>query len=266
MSKNGYIATAAKYLTAVAVLLLVNNVLTNIGTWVPYAALVANKTYIITLVVTALLMYVAFNGEGVGHKRSLERSGKRAEHILKILLAAAFLFFYTKNKIVAAVYTSSSLGLRYILSAVTVVASYSFVLCAVSFWYLVRDRRNRLLTAVNAAAFAFSLLYEVYKFFYYSAVSYGAMNLSKTMTAVLASNTVLQLMCVLQYTVDIFMFLCVYRHYTQDAERTEHAAQTAPKKYFPVRTAYNNGFFGTDTLEDDWLVRVNDADSEQINE
>lgn len=265
MSKNGYIVTAAKYLTVTAVLLLVNNLLTNIGAWVPYAALVSQKTYIVTLVVAALLMYVAFNGEGVGHKRSLQRSGKRAEHILKLLLVVSFLYFYSKNRIVAAVNLSGAVWLRVMLSALTVVASYSFVLCAVSLWYLIRDRKNAFLTAVNAAAFVISAVYEVYKFFYYASVSFGAIRLGETALRVLGSNTLLQLMCILQYVVDIFMFLCVYKVYTQNIASEEGAVSSAKqKKHFPVRRAYNNNFFGTDTLEDDWLV--NTPESEALNE
>ena len=262
MSKNGYIATAAKYLTVVAVLLLVNNLLTNIGAWVPYAALISEKTYIVTLVVTALLMYVAFNGEGVGHKRSLQRSGKCAARVLKLLLAVSFLYFYSKNRIVAAVSLSGAVWLRVLLSALTAVASYSFVLCAVSLWYLLRDRKNAFLTVVNAAAFVISAIYEVYKFFFYAAVSFGAIRLGETALRVLGSNTLLQLMCILQYIVDIFMFLCVYKVYTQNTALQEGAALSAkPKKYFPVRQAYNNDFFGTDTLEDDWLVNTPETET-----
>lgn len=265
MSKNGYIATAAKYLTVTAVLLLVNNLLTNIGAWVPFAALISKKTYIVTLVIAALIMYVAFNGEGIGYKRCLQRSGKRAERVLKLLVAVSFVYFYSKNIIVAAVIANGAAWLKIMLSALDVVASYSFVLCAVSLWYLIRDRKNSFLTVVNAAAFVFSAIYEIYKFIYFGAVTYKIIILSETALRVLGSNAVLQIMCILQYIIDIIMFVCVFREYakkTTDAESVRNSLM--PKKQFPVRAAYNNELFGTDTLEDDWLI--NTAETETSNE
>ncbi len=261
MGKNGYIATAAKYLTVTAVLLLVNNLLTNIGAWVPFAALISKKTYIVTLVIAALIMYVAFNGEGIGHKRCLQRSGKRAERVLKLLVAVSFVYFYSKNIIVGAVIANGAAWLKIMLSALDVVASYSFVLCAVSLWYLIRDRKNRLLTIVNATAFAFSAIYEIYKFFYFATVTYKIITPGENALRVLGSNTVLQLMCVMQYIIDIFMFVCVFREYAKtptDAESIRDSSK--PKKQFPVRAAYNDEFFGTDTLEDDWLINTVETD------
>lgn len=248
MEKNGYISTASKYFAVSSVILLVSNILTLLGAWVPYADTLAKKTSGILLIVITVMMYVAFNGEGVGYRRSLQRRAKKITGLFKLLIVFNIAFYYAKNKAVESVALSGEVNKKLLLSLVTAAMSFSFVLMLVALRNLVRDKNNKPLLLVDASAFSVSVVYFVFKLIRYS-VSYGAFSVGGAFGAVLVSQTVMELICILQYVADIFMFIATARMYRTTASQVD-----SPTSAFPTRNAYNTDLVGTDTLEDDWLL------------
>jgi len=259
MAKSTYFGNSAKLLSVVAALLFAANGFSALGSFFGKESLQSLGTSLSSLVlyVGLILCYVAFNGEGVGHKRYRDRKRKKITGVLKLNLFFCFILNYLKGSLD---YTAMSLDggkgivARFLMSLVSTVGSYGFLMCAVSFWYIFRDSHKKELLPLEFSAFFFGLLYNLYKLFNYAVGKYQITALGDLFTELFSNNNVLKILCLLQLFFDILMFIQVFLYYKKLGDEEQAVLDNNVKELPRARNVYKDEGYGIDTLEDDFLL------------
>lgn len=258
MAKSSYFSNSAKLLAVVTAVLFTANFMTAAGSfWGSSTAQSMGKSLSsLALYVGLVLCFVAFNGEGVGHKRYRNRSRKKITDLLKLNLFFCFFLNFVKGGIEYAVMTTSgALGVaaRIFMSLVSTVGSYGFLLFAVSVWYVFRDSEKKSLLPLETAAFVFGLFHNVYKLFYYATVKYGVTALGELFNRLFSNGDTLKILCLLQFFFDILMFVQVCVIYGKQGEAEQEILDKNVTELPRARNVYKDEGFGIDTMDDDFL-------------
>ncbi len=262
MAKSSYLSNSAKLFSIVASLLFAANALSAIGSFLRNETLVQLGVGLssLSLYVVLVLGYVALNGEGVAHKRYRDRKSKRITGFFKFNLFFCFVLNFIKGGLVATAYTFSGTGrivAFVILSVISTVGSYGFVLCGVSFWYILRDKTYKKLLPVEIIAFAFGVAYNLFKLGNYAFIKYRIPVPPNTFTHIFADNDISKLLCLLQFGFDIIMFAVVCIYFGKMGEKEQNVLDNNVKELPRARNVYKEEGFGIDTLEDDFLIDSN---------
>ena len=260
MAKSTYLSNSARLLTFAAALLFITNAFSTMG------ALLRNEPLAewglrlssLSLYVVLALGYVAFNGEGVAHKRFRDRKSKKVTGLLKLNLAFCFILNFIKNGLNVAVLSTSGVGgivARVLMSLVSVVGSYGFLLFAVSLWYVIRDREIKCLLPLELAALVSGALYNLYKFFNYLVVKYNVGVLGNGFWDAFSNDNALRILCLLQLAFDVFMLVHVCIYFAKKGEGEQSILDKNEKQLQKACSVYKEEGYGIDTLEDDFLLR-----------
>lgn len=259
MAKSSYFSNSAKFLIAVCAILLVANALLTIGSFANNQSLIdtgssiSNKALYIVLVIA----FIAFNGEGVCYKRHRDRKSKKVTSYFKLHLFICFLMNFIKGAF--DMYAMELTGTAriiagFIMSIVSTVSTYGFLLCIVSLWYIFRDSSHKKLLPFEALAFFFGLVYNAYKLFNYSVTKYEITVFGSMFGELFGSGDALRVLNLLHLIFSIFMFIQVARYYGKLGEKEQAELDRNAKVLNPARDVYKDEGFGIDTLEDDYLL------------
>ena len=259
MAKSNYFSNSAKLLSIVSALLFAANAMVTIGSSLSIetlshlgASLTSFDVYVVFV-----LGYIAFNGEGIGHKRSGDRKRKKITANFKLHIAFCFVMNFFKTGIERVVLSTDGAGgvvARIAMSLVSTAGSYGFLLCAVSLWYLLRDKQEKRLLPVEAASFAFGVLYNGYKIINYAVDRYGITAFGSAITDAFSNEAAIKLLCLLQFAFNIIMFSVVAVHYGKKGEKEQEAIDEKNKRLPKAKNVYKDEGFGIDTMEDDFLI------------
>lgn len=261
MAKSSFMSNSAKLLAVVSGLLLLANFLVSVGSLEGYDTFATWGTKIsnLSLYVVLVLGYIAFNGEGVGHKRSRDRKSKKITGFLKLILFFCFILRYIKGAPEMAVLSlpADSVGgitARFVMSLVSTVGSYGFLLGAVSLWYVFRDNGKKELMPIEIVSFSVSVLYNVFKLFNYAVGKYGITLLGDVFTGVFSQSNVLHVLCLLQFFFNLLMFIVVAKHYGKIGAKEQKVLDDNTKELSRARNVFRDDGYGIDTFEDDFLT------------
>lgn len=268
MTRSEYMANSAKLLLVCSVLLLVANVLGMLGDASAQIADVGAKLSTVSFYVVFFLSFIAFNGEGIGHKRKRSFRRKKATTVLKLAVLVAFLYRFVKAYVIRFVLSNAEVGLprgeNVFLAVINTLASYGFVLTVVSLWYMYRDSRTIVLFIAESLSFLVGLCYSIYKVFYYSIIyvanyitgynplGYDVNRLIELLETPFARSDIFNILCIAQFSMNIFMFLVAAIHYSRLASSEKEECHRAQKKLEPTLNIYNTDCIGIDTLDDDF--------------
>ncbi len=257
MTKSEYLSNSAKLLMISSILLFVTNALTYFGTEVTQLADLGQRLSNISFYAVLIMGFLAFNGEGVGYKRSRDYVKKKRTSILKFFLVFAFLFRYIKAAVETMVLSTSPAGVggvtaRLIMGAVNMVASYGFILTLASLWFLIRDINTKGLFAVESASFLCGVLYNGYKVLNYTVTKYGVTAFGDFVVNIFSSQTAMQIMCLVQFFLNALMCFMIMLHYNKKVVSEQEEHTKAQKTLFSARSIYNTDCVGIDTLDDDY--------------
>ncbi len=258
MAKSSYLGNSAKLLSIVSLLLFLANGLSAVGSFYGNSNFktLGSSLSSLVLYVGLVLCYVAFNGEGVGHKRYRDRKKKKITDALKFNLFFCFILNFVKGGLEFSVLRIGGAGgiiARLVMSFVSTAGSYGFLLWAVSFWYICRDSNKKRLLPLEFAAFLFGLLYNFYKMFNFAVVKYDVTVFGELFSDVFSSNDILKVLCLLQFFFDIIMFLQVFLYYKKLGDKEQEVLDSNVKELQRARNVYKDEGYGIDTLEDDFL-------------
>lgn len=259
MAKSSYLSNSAKLLIVVSALLFVANALLTVGSFADNQSFtelgsnLSNKALYIVLVIG----FIAFNGEGVCYKRHRDRKSKKITSYFKLHLFICFLMNFIKGAF--DMYAMSLTGTArtiacFIMSIVSTVITYGFLLCVVSVWYIFRDNSHKKLLPLEALSFIFGLIYNFYKLFNYVVAKYEITVFGSMFTELFGSNDVLRVLNLLYLTFTIIMFIQVARYYGKLGEKEQAELDRNAKVLNPARNVYKDEGFGIDTLEDEFLL------------
>lgn len=259
MSKSGYISNSAKLMSVVAVLLFAANALIAADSFDIFGNLSQWGTSLtgFTLYAVLIIGFIAFNGEGVGHKRYRDRKSKKVTDRLKLhLFFCFFLNFFKRVMEISVMQSEGARGifLRFLMSAVSTVGSYGFLLVAVSLWYIFRDGKSKELLPIEITAFVFGIIYNLYKLFNYAVARYGVDVLGDLFIRFFSNNAVLKVLCLLQLLFDILMFVRVCIYYGKIGDAEQKTLDSNIRELPKARNIYKDEGYGIDTLEDDFLA------------
>lgn len=259
MAKSSYFSNSAKLLSIVSALLFAANAMVTIGSALSIEILSnlgASLSNFDVYVVFAL-GYIAFNGEGLGHKRFGDRKRKKSTAFFKLHIVFCFVMNFFKTGIEMVVLSTDGAGgvvARIAMSLVSTAGSYGFLLCAVSFWYIFRDREERRLLPVEATAFALGVLYNGYKALNYAVDKYEIVASGSMLTEVFSNESVMKSLCLLQFAFEIIMFALVAVYYGKRGEKEQEEINEKNKSLPKAKNVYKDEGFGIDTMEDDFLI------------
>ncbi len=258
MAKSSYLANSAKLLCIVSALLFGANALVTIGSFEGYErwAQWGTRLSSLALYVVLVIGYVAFNGEGVGHKRYRDRKSKRVTGFLKFNLFFCFVLNFLKSGLNYAILTLDGVAADiagFLMSAVSVFGSYVFLLWAVSLWYILRDRSCKNLLPLEIIAFICGILYNVYKLFNYAVVKYRINAFGELFAEIFSDSNTLKILCLLQLFFDILMFLQICFYYGKLGDEEQKVLDSNVRELVKARNVYKEEGYGIDTLEDDFL-------------
>lgn len=259
MAKSSYLSNSAKLLIAVSALLFIANTLLTLGsfTGIQNFTDLGSSLSNTALYIVLIIGFIAFNGEGVGHKRYKDRKSKKVTSYFKLYLCICFFMNFIKGAFDMVAMSLEGAGRTIacmIMSVVSTVSTYGFLLCVVSLWYILRDTSHKKLLPLEATAFLFGLIYNVYKLFNYAVVKYEINLLGSIFSKLFSDNEILKVLCLVQLLFNVIMFVQVSVYYgklgDKEAEISEKNIKALPKS----PDVYKDEGFGIDTLEDDFLL------------
>ena len=261
MAKSSYFGNSAKLLSIVSALLFAANGLSALGGLIGVTSLQNMGTSLSSLVlyVGLVICFIAFNGEGVGHKRYRDRKSKRITGALKLNLLFCFVMNFVKGGLEFAVMTIPGAGgiiSRFIMSLISTVSSYGFLLFAVSFWYVFRDGDHKKLLPLEVLAVVFGLLYNGYKFLNYGVIKYNISIFGDLFTELFSNNSLMKILCLLQFGFDIIMFAQVSVYYGKLGDSEQVEIDDNIKELPTAQNIFKDEGFGIDTLEDDFMIPI----------
>lgn len=259
MVKSDYFSNSAKILAVLSALLLAANVFVIIGdnttqSVASYATMFSN----LMLYLGLILGYIAFNGEGIGHRNARNRKNKKVTLFLKVILIYAFAQRYFKGTLenIAVSFPVNSVSgtfSRVIMGIISTVGSYGFVMAAVSFWYIIRDGEHKKLLIFEVPAFCAALFYNVFKMFNYTVVKYNATLFGDMFVNLFSNTRIMQVLCILQFAFDVIMFIAVAFFYSKTAIIENDENEKNNRKLARARSVYEPDGFGIDYFEDKYL-------------
>lgn len=259
MTKSSYLSNSAKLLIIVSAILFAANALLIIGSFsdvqrfTELGSSLSNTALYIVLVIG----FIAFNGEGVGHKRHRDRKSKKVTSFFKLHLFICFLMNFIKaafDMYAMSLDSTARTIACFVMSLVSTVITYGFLLCVVSLWYIFRDNSHKKLLPLEALAFLSGLIYNVYKLFNYAVVKYEITLLGSMFTELFGSNNVLRILCLLQLLFNILMFVQVSVYYGKLGDKEQAEQSKNAKVLRPAQNVYKDEGFGIDTIDDDFLI------------
>lgn len=259
MVKSNYFSNSAKLMIAVSAILLATNTLQTLGSFTGNLKLTELGSSLsgTALYVVLIIGFIAFNGEGVCYKRYRIRKRKKLTDYFKWHIVICFLMNYIKggfDMVAMSLEGAERTAACMVMSLVSTVITYGFLLCVVSLWYIIRDKAHKKLLAFEAAAFVFGLVYNIYKLFNYAVVKYGITSFGIGFSDVFSSDKALRILCILQLISDIAMFVAVVVHYDALAIEEQEKAKKNTKAFVEARNVYKEEGFGIDTIDDDFLL------------
>lgn len=259
MAKSSYLSNSAKLMSFVAALLLAANTLLTIGSFTnnPRMTELGSSLSSTALYVVLVIGFIAFNGEGVGYRRYRDRKSKKITSYFKWHLFICFCMNFIKGgfDMVAMSYDGTKRTIAcFIMSLVSTVITYGFLLCVVSLWYIFRDTSHKKLLPIEATAFLLGLIYNIYKFFNYAVVKYEITLLGSKLTEVFSNDKALKILCLLQLVFDIIMFIQVVIYYGNLGASEQVELDRNVKVLSQARNVYKDEGFGIDTIDDDFLL------------
>ena len=261
MAKSTFFSNSAKLLAVCSGLLLGANLLTFLGALGLGEAVASwgSKLSNFSLYAVLIVGFIAFNGEGLGHKRASNRRHKKKTFYLKLLLIFTFLFRYVKGYLEFYVCSKPADTVgggfgRGLVALLSTCASYGFVFFVVSLWYLMRDSQSKKLMAFEGVAFFSGALYNIFKFFNYFTDKYKFDALGELFNSVFSNSDILSVLCIIQFVLNTVMFCVVAAHYSKVAEKEQKELDSGEKVLVPARNIYSDKKFGIDESEDEFLM------------
>lgn len=259
MVKSNYFSNSAKLLIAVSAILLATNTLLTLGSFTNNLKLteLGSSLSNTALYVVLVIGFIAFNGEGVCYKRYRIRKRKKLTDYFKWHIAICFFMNFIKGGFDMAAMSlegSERTVACLVMSLVSTVITYGFLLCEISLWYIIRDKAYKKLVLFEVAAFVSGLIYNIYKFFNYAVVKYRIASFGVGFTEAFSNDKVLKILCLVQLVFDIIMLVMVVAHYDSLAIEEQEESKKNSKALVEARNIYKEEGFGIDTIDDDFLL------------
>ncbi len=259
MTKSNYLVNSAKLLIACCLILFAANTFVFLGFLGETVLFFGNKLSTFAFYIVLVLGFLAFNGEGISYKKSRNLKRKNHTRLLKALLIFSFLLRYIKMPFESVLLTTDATSfwggfLRLFLGCFNTAASYGFLFTIVSLWYMKRDKKYKTLYIIELVSFIVGIVSNFYKMLNHTITKYSFAGFSDAFNSAFSNDTVLYVLVLLQFAMNIVMFTFVVKTYNKFLSSEHYEREQEHKKMYFARNIYDTDGFGVDTLEDDYLT------------
>ncbi|MBO5857848.1 MAG: hypothetical protein J6Q87_06330 [Clostridia bacterium] len=254
MLKQRFLKNSARVLTVSTALLFISNAIL----WVLYefpsveiklgylAKLPDLSVYIFTF-----LSYLALNDEKSAHRKIKDIKSQKKLKVLKGFLIFVFVSHFFKVTIQGAFANLNNPFFSVVSDIFMTVASFSFFLLLLSAWYFFRDKTEGKLNIIAGVSVIVSIAYTIIKFWLSQKVFLVHSFTGIQDNSFLLAQRIQYVTCLLQYAVNIVMFILVKRHYEKKEFKSEENKKKIPKQERPqVVTLDLEAGFGIDNVDD----------------
>lgn len=172
-----------------------------------------------------LLAYLSLNDEKSAHRKIKDVKSQRVVIYFKRFLVVIFASLFFKSAITTNLINLKSNFWNLVLSLILVVLSYSFFLTCVSLWYFIREKIDVKIRVVALVSTLVSLFYIFYKFLISIIIDYPVVNISLNEDVLTKLDFSQQMLCLLQYAVNIVMLITFKKYYEKKEDELETIEQ-----------------------------------------
>lgn len=254
MNKNSYFSNAAKFLLIGTSMTFFAKLFSLLNGFIPAGfgsqSLLKNITDI-SFYGFLILAFIAFNGEGIAHKRNRNFKKNRATHHLKYFVFADLIILLLKNylsvkAVSSPVQTVPGTVKRIIISLVICICSVSFTLFAVSVWYYIRDKSVNKVQVIEFVSVVVSGFYFIVRFVNQLSV-FGFHIFSGNFESFISSTLFTGILCLVQYALNITVFAVLYKLFS---ENDETVSADDAKMLRKANSLYFENGFGLDYADE----------------
>ncbi len=266
MTKAEYLSNSAKLFSINGIILFVANAFIFAGSFNSSLGDYGSKLSSYTFYIIAVLCFLSLNGEGVGYKRHRDFVNKKRTKTLKFLLLFVFLIRFIKKPVEVFVLGLFDAGVGLVVSKLflgvfNTIATYSFLFTLVSLLYVVRDKKEKPLVFFEFVSFLSGAFYAIYRSISYSVTKYNLTEFGESFAELFSSDSMLYIFSLLEYFLFVVMCFAVIRHYNSKILFEQDEKIKERKKMLVAPKIYNTSHMGLDTLDDDFLLPVDEEDT-----
>ena len=220
MLKQRFLKNSARVLLVSTAILFISNLIVLLSGILPgFESKIGwlSKLPDLSVYIFTFFAYLALNDEKSAHRKIKDVKSQKKINFIKNFLIFVFVTHFFKGYLSSLQNKLDNTFVDVVFNVFFIISSFSFFLFVLSLWYFFRDR-NEEVRYVSAISTVISLIYTVYKILFY-------VNFNVSQSLFFSANSQL-VMCLLQYSVNIFMFFMVFKYY----EKKEIAMENDTRK------------------------------------
>lgn len=254
MLKQRFLKNSARVLTVSTALLFISNAIL----WVVFEnpSVEEKLGYLsklpdLSVYIFTFLSYLALNDEKAAHRKIKDIKSQKKLKVLKGFLIFVFVSHFFKVTIQSSFAGLNEPFFNVVSDVFMTVASFSFFLLLLSVWYFFRDKNEGEIKFVSGVSVVFSIAYTIIKFLLSRKVFELHSFTGIQDDGYLLAQRIQYVTCLVQYAVNIVMFVLVKKHYEKKELESEEKEKSLPKQERPqVITIELKDEVGIDNIDD----------------
>lgn len=248
MLKYRFLKNSAKVLCVSTGVLLLSNLILLLGLLIPsFEEKIGflSKLPDLSIYIFTFFSYLALNDEKAAHRKIKDIKSQKFIKALKVILIVIFVSTFFKALVMS---NLNGVALNLFLT----VTSFTFFMLVLSCWYFYRDKNEGKIKLISLVSIIVSLVYTIFKFVMYQNPVYPLGGVGVDNTAFVNYQAIQYAFCILQYSTNILMLVCINKHYEKKEALAEAEEKAKVKIERPeiIESIENEDGFGIDFIDD----------------
>lgn len=248
MLKYRFLKNSAKVLCVSTGVLLLSNLILLLGLLIPsFEEKIGflSKLPDLSIYIFTFFSYLALNDEKAAHRKIKDIKSQKFIKALKVILIVIFVSTFFKALVMS---NLNGVALNLFLT----VTSFTFFMLVLSCWYFYRDKNEGKIKLISLVSIIVSLVYTIFKFVMYQNPVFSLGGVGVDNTAFVNYQAIQYAFCILQYSTNILMLVCINKHYEKKETLSEAEEKAKVKIERPeiIESIENEEGFGIDFIDD----------------
>lgn len=249
MLKQRFLKNSAKVLCVSTGVLLLSNIILLLDLLIPtFEEKIGflSKLPDLSIYIFTFFSYLALNDEKAAHRKIKDIRSQKFIKALKVILIVIFVSTFFKALVIS---NLNGVVLNLFLS----VTSFTFFMLVLSCWYFYRDKNEGKIKFASLASIIVSFGYVVFKLVMFQNPVYPLVGVGVDNTAFVNYQASQYAFCIFQYLVNVFMLVCINKHYEKKEAFAESEEKAKVKAERPeiIESIENENGFGIDFIDDE---------------
>lgn len=248
MLKYRFLKNSAKVLCVSTGVLLLSNLILLLNLLIPtFEAKIGflSKLPDLSIYIFTFFSYLALNDEKAAHRKIKDIKSQKFIKVLKTILIVIFVSTFFKALVMS---NLNGVALNLFLT----VTSFTFFLLVLSCWCFYRDKNEGNIKFISLASIIVSFIYVIFKFVMYQNPVFPLAGVGVDNTAFVNYQVIQYAFCILQYSTNILMLVCINKHYEKKETLAEAEEKAKVKIERPeiIESIENEVGYGIDFIDD----------------